>query len=272
MFGLTQLRNQLSNVVNATFTDTAKQFLFNNVPNYAYLERGLQSILARTNAKLMHSPNAATASADEINRILSTLKGDIVGTSNPINFVWKFLQSLVGMRRRNRIDTALSTLKEYSTMNSSPRFVNNTLEKILSLIHKRVNKVETIWSKLGISTTKAVLEDKTIQGLVEAFKTWIQVFLSLINGGVPGQGVSINDIRFLQDLENQLVYGAHAKYLKINLAPAVSQTLTQARQAVGKVNANILSSQGLNGESPTVTPQQGQRGRAQQLAQPATAI
>lgn len=269
MFGLTQLRNQLSNVVNATFSDTAKQFLFNNVPNYAYIERGLQGILARTNAKLMHSPNAATTSANDINRILYTLKTDIVGTSNPISFMWKFLQSMVGMRRRNRIDTALGTLKEYSTMNSSPRFVNNTLEKILALIHKRINRVETIWSKLGISTTKAVLEDKTMQGLVEAFKTWIQVFLNLINGGVPGQGISINDIRFLQDLENQVVYGSHAKYLKTNLAPAVTEALSRAREAVYKVNPNIAVSQGLMQQSPTLNPQQGARGRAsmpQQLA------
>ena len=268
--GVKQLQNQLSGLINSTFSDTTEGLLYKSIgPNWPLLKRGLFSLFAKTNLEQLHKAPELTGS--EINQEISQLKSDVIGSSNPLRFIWKTLQAIVGMGKRNRIDSSLTKLKDYTSMRGAPRYVNKTLQQIEYLLHRRISQVESFWSKLGISTTKAVFEDKTFQGLIELFKTWMgQVFSNLINGGFPGQGVSINDTRFLKNFENQIAYGAHAKYLKHDLLPVISQTLNQAQQAIMKVNPNLAKSQGLMEQSPTLTPNPGQHGRTsmpQQLAQ-----
>ncbi len=260
------LRKQLSGILGTTLSDTTEGFLYKTFgPNWPYFKRGLFGLFAKTNLEQLHKSPELTGS--EIKQEFSQLKSDVVGSINPLSFVWKTLKAIVGMGKRNRIDNSLTKLKDYTGMRGAPRYVNKALKDLEYLLHKRISQVETIWSKLGISTTKAVFEDKTFQGLLDAFKTWMQVFSNLINGGFPGQGVSINDARFLKDFENQVAYGSHEKYLKHDLLPVITQTLNQAQQAIHKANPNIAKSQGLMERSPTLTPQQGNRAMPQHLTQ-----
>jgi hypothetical protein len=269
MFGLRDFNNQLRGLINTSFNTTVKQFLVDNIPQFAFFETTLNKFLARSQLKLLHDRrDSNTVDRNEISQVMKSLRKDVVGTWNPFGIAWAFMLSIFGTRRSQRISTNVNALKEYSQMNDAPRFVNETLKHLITLMHKRINQVESAFSKLGITTSKAVFEDKTVKELKEAFRSWVQVFSNIVHGGVAGMGISANDVRFLRDLESQLTYGSHNVYLR-DLAPALSQVLKQGQSLIANQSASYANSEGLN--RPVQEYHPGSRAQGQRLAQPALA-
>lgn len=229
--GLTDFNKKLRDLMNVSFRSTFWEYLNKNVPNIEYFRRFIDNLANRTQLKLLHSPNAAnTVDHSQMSTVLKTLRTEIKGTYNPIGIAWRTLLSVFGNRRQQRIDNALNILKEYAQLNNSPQFVNDALKDLLKLMYKRIGQVEGLFSKLGISTNKAVMEDKTLRALKETFQAWTQVFSSIIGGAFPGVGLPATDIPFLDQIESELEYGT--PYLR-ELAPSVATIRDQARKLAG---------------------------------------
>jgi hypothetical protein len=229
MFGLENVGGQLQGFLSTSLKASFQQALA-NIPGYVAVSEAVRSVNFRKRGERLGKRFDATVVDDgEMKTAKSRIARELGGTWNPLLKSWNLIRGLLGNSSLQRASTELGTLQSYAGLYDSQIFANDAMRFSLKLLQNRISSIEGLSSKIGFRTNEKVNNDPLVKELKKTLKAWLEPFLTLLHGGIPGSGFSKSDWEFLSNVRDQLRSGAGAKYNR-DILGEFERVLKEARE------------------------------------------
>jgi hypothetical protein len=229
MYGLENIGGQLKGFLDTSLKASVQQALA-NIPGYVAVSEAVRSINFRDRgARLGKRVDETVVDEGEMNNSKSLIVKELGGTWNPFKIVWNLIRGFLGSSSLQRVGAELGTLQGYAGLYDSQIFANDAIKFSLRLLQSRISSIEGWASKMGLKTNDKVDKDPLVQELKKTLKAWLEPFLTLLHGGIPGSGFSKSDWEFLSYISDQLRSGTGSKYTRDVLVD-FEKVLQEAKQ------------------------------------------